>query len=179
MSNDCARGTPAARPKEPHTSGMRPTLGLLAISVAVGVPGHAQTVAEESILLDTITVEGARDTADSSYRVESGSSVKMTAPLLDTPRTVQVITQRQIEERGASSLYDVLRTTPGVTLGTGEGGNPMGDRPFIRGYEASTDMMVDGMRSLGRTTYVAFNVETIELVKGPGGAYSGRGGAGG
>ena len=181
MSKDCARATPATRSKEPHPTGMMPTLGLLAISVAVAVPGYAQTQSEteESAVLDTITVEGARETPDNSYRGESGSSVKMTAPLLDTPRTVQVITQRQIEERGASSLYDVLRTTPGGTLGTGEGGNPMGDRPFIRGYEASTEMMVDGMRSLARTSYEAFNVEQIELVKGPGGAYSGRGGVGG
>lgn len=161
---------------------VRTTLGLLpvlAISAAVGGPAYAQNADGDSNLLDTITVEGSQDSPETSLRVEEGASDKLTAPLLDTPRTVTVITQRQIQERGASSLYDVLRTTPGVTLGTGEGGNPMGDRPFIRGYEASTDMLVDGVRSLGRTSYEAFNLESIEMIKGPGGAYSGRGATGG
>ena len=162
-----------------------PTLGLLpalAVTAAVAGPAYAQDPAAtgDSVVLDTVVITGQQGgEARSNYNVNQASSDKMTAPLVDTPRTVQVITQRQIEERGASSLYDVLRTTPGVTLGTGEGGNPMGDRPFIRGYEASTDMMVDGIRSLGRTSHEAFNVEQIELVKGPGGAYSGRGGTGG
>lgn len=161
---------------------VRTTLGLLpvlAISAAVGGQAYAQTANGDSSLLDTITVEGSQDAPETSLRVDEGASDKLTAPLLDTPRTVTVITQRQIQERGASSLYDVLRTTPGVTLGTGEGGNPMGDRPFIRGYEASTDMLIDGVRSLGRTSYDAFNLESIEMIKGPGGAYSGRGATGG
>lgn len=161
---------------------MMPTLGLLPViavtAVAAATPVFAQNAATTQ--LDNVTIAGGQGgEAATGYRVTNGSSTKMTAPLLDTPKTVQVVTQKQIEERGASSLYDVLRTTPGVTLGTGEGGNPMGDRPFIRGYEASTDMMVDGVRSLGRTSYEAFNVESIELTKGATGAYTGRGGAGG
>jgi len=55
----------------------------------------------------------------------------------------------------------------------------MGDRFFMRGYQASTDLMVDGVRNLGRTSNEAFNVESVEVVKGPGGAYSGRGATGG
>lgn len=158
-----------------------PTLGLLPIlavsAAAVATPVFAQ---ESTTELDTVTISGGQGgEGANSFRVTNASSTKVTAPLLDTPKTVQVITQKEIEERGASSLYDVLRTTPGVTIGTGEGGNPMGDRPFIRGYEASTDMMVDGVRSLGRTSHEAFNVESIELTKGATGAYSGRGGAGG
>jgi catecholate siderophore receptor len=99
--------------------------------------------------------------------------------LLDTPRTVTVVTQKQMEERGQNSVTEVLRTTPGISLGSGEGGTPMGDRPFIRGFEASTDMMVDGVRNLGRSSYESFALESIEISKGPGGAYSGRGSTGG
>lgn len=162
-------------------SAIRTTLGLLpvlAISAVAGSPVFAQGAGE--VALDEVVVVGSRaKEAETGYRVTSGSSTKITTPLLNTPKTVQVVTQKQIEERGAVSVYDVLRTTPGVTIGTGEGGNPMGDRPFIRGYEASTDMMVDGVRSIARTSHEAFNVESIELVKGAAGAYSGRGGAGG
>lgn len=160
-----------------------PTLGLLpvlAVSVVVGGEVQAQETARNEAL-GTITLQagGQGGEAANSLKVTEGSSVKLTAPLINTAKTVQVITQKEIEQRGASSVYDVLRTTPGVTLGTGEGGNPMGDRPFIRGYEASTDMMVDGVRALGRNSYEAFNLERIELVKGATGAYAGRGATGG
>src|SRR5690606_23196064 len=77
-----------------------------------------------------------------TYKVDHAASPKFTAPLLDTPKTVTVITQELIEERGATSLMDVLRTTPGITMASGEGGTPVGDRPFIRGFESSTDIMI-------------------------------------
>lgn len=113
------------------------------------------------------------------YKVDAVSSPTFTQPLLDTPKTITVITQREIEERGAASLAEVLRTTPGITLGSGEGGTPVGDRPFIRGFEASTDIFVDGQRNLGRSAYESFNSEAIEISKGPGSAYTGRGSTGG
>lgn len=112
------------------------------------------------------------------YLVES-SSQKFTAPILDTPKSITVIPREVMEQRGATSLADVLRTTPGISLGSGEGGTPMGDRPFIRGYEASTDIHIDGVRDLGRFAHESFNIEQVEVVKGPGSAYSGRGSTGG
>ncbi|MDD2046890.1 TonB-dependent receptor [Pseudomonas putida] len=107
------------------------------------------------------------------------SSPKFTAPLLETPKSITIINEALIKERGATSLTDVLRTTPGITLGAGEGGTPLGDRPFIRGFEASTDIQIDGVRDLGRMSHEAFNVESVEIVKGPGSSYSGRGSTGG
>ncbi|MDO5640943.1 MAG: TonB-dependent siderophore receptor [Paracoccus sp. (in: a-proteobacteria)] len=165
----------------PPNAGFSPTLGLLpvlamSVTTAASLPAAAQ---QSPYVLPDIALTGAQDDAATTYNPRRASSPLLTQELLDTPRSVQIITRRQIDERGASSVYDVLRTTPGVTLGTGEGGNPMGDRPFIRGYEASTDMMVDGMRQLGRTSHEAFNIEQIEMVRGAGGAYSGRGGVGG
>lgn len=178
MSGENSQGDAAVQPASPSTVGA--TLGLLpviALSAALTGPAAAQ---DGHVVLEEISVEGRRGTqAAESYKADRLSSSKFTQPLLDTPRTVTVVTQKQIEERAASSLYDVLRTTPGVTLGTGEGGNPMGDRPFIRGFEASTDMFVDGVRSLGRASYEAFNLEAIEIIKGPAGAYAGRGSTGG
>ncbi|MDO5624310.1 MAG: TonB-dependent siderophore receptor [Pseudomonadota bacterium] len=113
------------------------------------------------------------------YNPEFGSLPQLTAPLLDTPKSITVIPQEVLQERGVNSLADVLRTTPGITLGSGEGGTPMGDRPFIRGYEASTDIMIDGVRDLGRFAHEAFNIEQVEILKGPGSAYTGRGSTGG
>lgn len=157
------------------------TLGLLplvALSTALSAPVAAQ---EANLQLDEILVQGKGKGGDAreDYKVDESSSVKFTAPLLDTPKTVNIITQKQMEDRGLSSVADVFRSTPGVTIGAGEGGTPMGDRPFIRGFEASTDVAIDGIRSLGRTSYEAFNLESIEILKGPGSAYSGRGSTGG
>lgn len=127
--------------------------------------------------LSPVVVQGQ---AVSDYRTpDAASSPKLTAPLLDTPRTITVIPDELIKDRGATSLQDVLRTTPGITLGSGEGGTPTGDRPFIRGYEASTDIFVDGVRDYARGSHETFNLESVEIIKGPSSAYTGRGGTGG
>lgn len=120
------------------------------------------------------------DTAiNDSYDRKESSSVKFTAPLLDTPKSVTVIPREVIEDRGFTSLVDILRTTPGITLGSGEGGTPMGDRPLVRGYESATDMQIDGLRAVARFSHEVYNLESVEVVKGPGGAFNGRGSTGG
>lgn len=172
---------PRPFPKAEPAEALRPTLGLLPVLAMTAIAAAGPVLAQEAAVeLETLVVEGKQtNTSATSYAVAEGASQKYTAPLLDTPKTVTVITQRQMEERGATSLTDVLRTTPGVTLGAGEGGTPMGDRPYVRGFEASQDIMVDGMRNASRTSYEAFNLESVEIAKGPGGAYAGAGSTGG
>ncbi|KUY77767.1 TonB-dependent receptor [Burkholderia cepacia] len=126
--------------------------------------------------LAPIEVQGK---AEHSYKADFSASVKFTAPLVDTPKSVTVIPQELIQNSGASTLTEALRTVPGITFGAGEGGNPLGDRPFIRGYDTQGSMFVDGMRDTGATTREIFNTERIEITKGSDGAYGGRGGAGG
>ena len=50
-----------------------------------------------------------------------------------------------LQDKDATSLKDVARTTAGMTLGTGEGGNAFGDRFFIRGFDARNNVSVDGI----------------------------------
>ncbi|MEN3277863.1 MAG: catecholate siderophore receptor [Massilia sp.] len=107
------------------------------------------------------------------------SSDKFTAPLLDTPKSVTVIGQEVIAQTAAVSLTDALRSVPGITIGAGEGGNPVGDNVFIRGYNAQTDTYVDGIRDAGSQSREIFNLEQVEVVKGPNSAYGGRSSAGG
>ncbi|HKE48077.1 MAG TPA: TonB-dependent siderophore receptor [Rhodanobacteraceae bacterium] len=121
--------------------------------------------------LDTVSVEGS-DGAEPM-------SPKFTAPLLDTPRSVTVVPQQVIQDTGSTTLVDALRTVPGITFGAGEGGNPVGDRPFIRGYDAGADIYVDGIRDVGSQTREAFDIEQIDVTKGPSSAYTGRGAIGG
>nr|WP_295113696.1 TonB-dependent siderophore receptor [uncultured Caulobacter sp.] len=112
-------------------------------------------------------------------RTADPSSSKFTAPLLDTPRSITVIPSQIIEQTAATSLQDILRTSPGITFGIGEGGQPLADRPFIRGQSSGNNIFVDGVRDTGGQTREVFNLEQVEIVKGPDSVYSGRGSGGG
>ncbi|CAO3427299.1 TonB-dependent receptor [Azospirillum doebereinerae] len=156
----------------------------LALSCASLLPAAAQTatqtavpVARPSQQLPAISVEGAKPQAD--YKVDRASSPKMSEPLLDTPQTITIIPREVIEDRGANSLRDVLRTVPGVTISAGEGGGPQGDNLKIRGFAANTDLFIDGMRDQGQYSRDSFNLEQVEVVKGGSATSAGRGATGG
>ena len=164
-----------------------PRLLASAIGVAITATsaGHMVQAAEStdskaqgsSISLGATTVTGEQ--TEQSYQTEKASSQKYTAPLVDTPRSVTVIPQQVLQDTAATSLQDALRTGPGITFGAGEGGNPQGDRPFIRGFDAQSDMYLDGVRDAGGQTREIFDIESIEVSKGPNSTFGGRGSAGG
>ncbi|OZY40354.1 TonB-dependent siderophore receptor [Pseudomonas fragi] len=164
-----------------------PRLLASAIGVAITATsaGHMVQAAEStdskaqgsSISLGATTVTGEQ--TEKSYQTEKASSQKYTAPLVDTPRSVTVIPQQVLQDTAATSLQDALRTVPGITFGAGEGGNPQGDRPFIRGFDAQSDMYLDGVRDAGGQTREIFDIESIEVSKGPNSTFGGRGSAGG
>ncbi|MCH4090694.1 TonB-dependent receptor [Acetobacter sp.] len=106
-------------------------------------------------------------------------SPKFTASLIDTPKSVSIISRKILDDTASHTLADALRNVPGITMGAGEGGNPVGDRPFIRGQDAQSSTFVDGLRDVGAQSRETFNVESIEVIKGDTGAISGRAGAGG
>ncbi|HWU02025.1 MAG TPA: TonB-dependent receptor, partial [Novosphingobium sp.] len=121
------------------------------------------------------------DTAidEGGYKTERLSSAKATADLVDTPRSIAVVSRQLIEDTNSSTLAEALRTVPGITLGAGEGGNPLGDRPFIRGADASASTYLDGVRDLAAQTRETFDVEAIEITKGSDSVTNGSGNAGG
>jgi len=107
------------------------------------------------------------------------SSTKYTEPLLDTPQTINVIPKEVIEDQGATTLRDVLKNVPGLTITAGEGGNPAGDNLTLRGFSARNDIFVDGVRDISPQSRDPFNLEQVDVVKGPGSVYTGRGSTGG
>jgi catecholate siderophore receptor len=132
----------------------------------------------EPIVLPTISVQG-QVAPDPGYQPERASSPKFTAPLLDTPRSVSVVPKQVIQDTASATLVEALRTVPGITFGAGEGGNPLGDRPFLRGYDTQASTFVDGVRDIGAQSRDVFNIDSVEIVKGPAGTIGGRGSAGG
>ena len=107
------------------------------------------------------------------------SSTKYTEPLLDTPQTITVISKEVIEQQGATTLRDVLKNVPGLTITAGEGGNPAGDNLTLRGFSARNDIFIDGVRDISPQSRDPFNLEQVDVVKGPGSVYTGRGSTGG
>ncbi|MFT4275752.1 MAG: TonB-dependent receptor [Rhodopseudomonas sp.] len=117
--------------------------------------------------------------AAAPYKVDRLSGTKFTEPLLNTPRTVTVLTKELLEDKNATSLREVARSTAGVTLGTGEGGNAFGDRFFIRGFDARNDVFIDGIRDPAISIRENFFTEQVEILRGPASTMAGRGTAGG
>ncbi|WP_292019878.1 MULTISPECIES: TonB-dependent siderophore receptor [unclassified Brevundimonas] len=122
--------------------------------------------------LGTIDVNG-------QVRKPAPVSPEFVAPLVDTPRAITIIPQTIIEQTSASSLQDLLSNSPGITFGAGEGGQPLADRPFIRGQSSGNNIFVDGLRDTGGQQREVFNLEQVEVIKGPDAVYSGRGSGGG
>lgn len=159
-----------------------PALGAalgLALSCTALQPASAQTATPSAgeQQLPAIAVEGAKPQGD--YKADRASSPKLTEPLLDTPQSITVIPREVMDDRGATTLRDVLRTVPGITLSAGEGGGPQGDNLKIRGFAANTDLFIDGMRDQGQYSRDNFNLEQVEVIKGASATSSGRGSTGG
>lgn len=133
---------------------------------------------EQVSVLKTINTQ-AEVTQTESLKVDQSSNAKFVAPLLDTPKSVSIISKKLIEDTQVKTLSDALRTVPGITLGAGEGGNPNGDRPFIRGYSAESSMYIDGIRNSTSQNREMFAVDQVEVTKGSASAMSGAGSVGG
>src|SRR3954447_23107550 len=118
--------------------------------------------------------------AAAPYKVDRlQASGKYPEPLLNTPKTVTVLSKEVLADKNATTLKQAILSTAGVTLGTGEGGNAFGDRFFIRGFDARNDVFLDGLRDAGVSVRENFFTEQVEILRGPGSSFAGRGTTGG
>jgi catecholate siderophore receptor len=127
----------------------------------------------------TVDLAAVREFVAVTGRTPTVDSPKYTQPLRDIPQTINVIPQTVMQQQGATTLRDVLRNVPGITFQAGEGGVPAGDALTIRGFSARTDMFIDGVRDFGGYSRDSFNLEQVEVAKGPSSAIAGRGSTGG
>lgn len=149
-------------------------------ALSASLPLAAQTAADakkDEAALPTVKVQAAKDVP---YKADVSASSKITQTLLETPKTIQVVKKETLQEQGAVSLMEALQNTPGITMQLGENGNTSaGDTFQMRGFSLQTSTFVDGIRDLGAVTRDVFNLEQIEIVKGPSGADTGRGASAG
>jgi len=152
-------------------------LALGAIGLMAGATPALAQDGGEATRLGGVTVT---DTPiDDAYNRAEQESDKSTAPLLDTPQTVSVISREVIRDRAARTLSEVLRNTPGITFDAGENGFGTNSNNFsLRGFDTSGSVFTDNARDSGSYARDMFNVESVEVVKGAA-ADNGRGSAGG
>lgn len=114
---------------------------------------------------------------ENAFKADHASSPKYTQPLVDTPQSLTVIKKQLIDQQGATTLTEALRNTPGVgTFFLGENGNTnTGDAIYMRGFDSSSAIFVDNVRDMGSISRDMFNIEQVEVLKGPAGADNGRG----
>ncbi|HNC01824.1 MAG TPA: TonB-dependent receptor, partial [Agitococcus sp.] len=149
------------------------TSSMVAMAGSLAIPAQAQ----DAPVLKEVNVQAI---VDVPYKTEKSASSKLTQPLVDTPKTVQVLKKEMLKEQGASSLMEALRNTAGITMQLGENGNTAaGDTFQMRGFSTNTSTFVDGVRDLGAVTRDVFNLEQVEVVKGAGGSEVGRGASAG
>lgn len=148
------------------------SVSLLAIATSP-VHATAQEVWEEGFADDQeIIVTGEKE----GYVAISSAGLKTDTPLLDTPQTVSVVTREQLDDQALQDIGDILRYTPGASIGQGEGNR---DQVTIRGQNTSADFFVDGIRDDVQYFRPLYNIERVEIHKGPNAMIFGRGGGGG
>ncbi|WP_280706645.1 TonB-dependent receptor [Bradyrhizobium sp. BR13661] len=170
-------------PKErPRSTAAKPTPDQVRARNALRRAAQRQQAAQAPVANPSPGAPDRNPYADPAapYKVDHmQASGKFPEKLVDTPRSVTVLSKELLEDKSATSLKQAILSTAGVTLGTGEGGNAFGDRFFIRGFDARNDIFIDGMRDAGVSVRENFFTEQVEILRGPASSFAGRGTAGG
>ena len=141
----------------------------LCLASAIGMSSTAAQAAE---------APGAQDESEAVIVTGKPSLTILTQKLQDTPQTINVVPRQVLTEQGVSNVQEALKNIPGITLNAGEGG-AHGDQINLRGFPASDDFFLDGLRDTGFYTRDSFDLEALEVYKGPASTLFGRGSTGG
>ena len=168
-------------------SDTRALRALLFASSAAGMLCATPTLAAEPATAAAPGVEGPQDSTNLGTIIVTGqtrgyvavnsvTATKTDTPLIDVPQSINVVTRAQLDDQALYSLADVLRYVPGVTVGQGEGNR---DQITMRGQNTSADFFLDGVRDDTQYYRGLYNLERVEILKGPYALIFGRGGGGG
>lgn len=139
-------------------------------------------LAQEVIELEQITIEGQSSDGffGESVATNSGTIMKTGDPIAETPRSVSVITEQQIQQRGARTVEDALKYTAGVTAGQW-GLDARSDWSLVRGFSPTT--LHDGLPArygyYNDTTPEPFMLNSVSVLRGPASGLYGSGSVGG
>lgn len=154
---------------------MRP----LALAVALALP-MVVDAAEPTDTLPEVTVKSDKvkesKATEGYFTKKSTTATKTDTELKDIPQSISVITQDQIKDQAVRSIEDAVRYTPGVGMTQGEGNR---DAVVFRGNQSTSDFFLDGVRDDVQYYRDFYNIDRVEVLRGPSGMIFGRGGSGG
>ena len=104
------------------------------------------------------------------------NALRSPTPILDVPQSLSIVSSKQIAARGFSSVGDIIDYLPGVSTTQGEGHR---DAVVFRGVRSTADFFIDGMRDDVQYYRALYNLEQVEVLRGPNALLFGRGGTGG
>ena len=148
---------------------MSPRLSIPLVLLGVATSLSTAVLADDGLIEEVVV------TGQVLYR-DQFNALKTPTPILDVPQSVVVISTEQIESRGYASITDIVNYVPGLNSSQGEGHR---DSVVFRGVRSTADFFVDGVRDDVQYYRPLYNVEQVEVLKGPNALLFGRGGTGG
>jgi len=150
-----------------------------AVCMLLSAPPLAFAQAQEQTLPE-VKVIGQAERADgpvTGYRAtRSATATKTDTPINEVPGSISVVPSSVMKDQAMGSMGDVFRYVPGMLMHQGEGNR---DQIVIRGTSTTADFYVDGVRDDAQVFRDLYNLERVEVLKGPAGMIFGRGGSGG
>jgi len=144
-------------------------LAALLTTTALTGGGAAETLDADAIS-DRIFVEGRYLSLDKL------NAVKTPTPVIDIPQSLSIVDSAQIEAQAFTSIGDITRYIPGISISQGEGHR---DAIIIRGNQTTADFFIDGLRDDVQYYRPLYNLEQVEILRGANALLFGRGGGGG
>ena len=139
-------------------------VGVLVVLFAMPLAAHAQQQEEEIIVIGKYLY------------TDQVNALKTPTPIIDVPQSLSIITADQITLQGFTSIGDIINYTPGVNTSQGEGHR---DAVVFRGVRSTADFFIDGVRDDVQYYRPLYNLEQVEILRGPNALFFGRGGTGG
>ena len=145
------------------------TLSIAVTASAVSAQNAKPAEAAELALNETVVV-------GNTLYADQINALKTPTPIIDVPQSLSITDADDISMRGFDSIGDIVDYTPGVNMTQGEGHR---DAVVFRGVRSTADFFVDGVRDDVQYYRPLYNVDQVEILRGPNALLFGRGGAGG
>lgn len=148
----------------------RVLLGFLVTLPSLTVAQGADDSATELLPMEETVVRG-------QYLQSSQiNALRSPTPILDVPQSLSIVTSEVIMQRGYGNVSDIIQYLPGVSVSQGEGHR---DAVVFRGVRSTADFFIDGVRDDVQYYRPLYNLEQLEILRGPNALLFGRGGTGG
>src|SRR5687768_12931798 len=110
-------------------------------------------------------VQATADVDLGSYKAESmRTGTKTDTPLREVPQSASVVARKQIEDQSIQNIGEAMLYVPGVGVAQGEGNR---ETLIMRGNSTTGDFFLDGMRDDVQYYRDLYNIEQLEVLKGP------------